>query len=218
MDGDERCFGAKLCKISRACHPLYRAYAAMMTKNRRIGTESSETRMRIVLAAEDVLREEGYAAASTRRIATHAGLKPSLVHYYFPTTDDLFLAVFDRGAAHSDAMIDAALSDPDPLKSLWQFFADNSRNMLTIEFIALAIRRPALRAQVAEHSVEMRRRQAEKIAPLLGPDGPSASALAMIMAGAGRAMMMEAALGVSAGHDEARQWIDRWLDMLRQKP
>ena len=36
--------------------------------------------------------DEGYAAVSTRRVAAKAGLTPPLVHYYFPTTDDLLLA------------------------------------------------------------------------------------------------------------------------------
>ena len=80
------------------------------TAKRRIGAESSETRALIIEATEAVIREEGYAAASTRRVALRAGLKPSLVHYYFPTTDDLLLAVFEQGAAQSDKMIEIAVA------------------------------------------------------------------------------------------------------------
>ena len=185
-----------------------------MSSKRRVGNESSETRAAIILAAEDVIREDGYAGASTRRVATRAGLKPSLVHYYFPTTDDLLLAVFERGAAQSDAMIDAALVSADPVRALWRFFADASRTALSVEFIALAIRRPAIRAQIAAHSEAMRARQADKIAALLPPDGPTPEVLTVILAGIGRAFSMEGGLGVATGHAEARTWVDSWLDTL----
>ena len=49
-------------------------------------------------AAERVMIAEGYAAVTSRRVAAEAGLKPQLVHYYFATMDDLFLAVFRRRA------------------------------------------------------------------------------------------------------------------------
>lgn len=185
-----------------------------MSSKRRVGAENSETRAQIIEAAEKVIRDDGYATASTRRVAAVAGLKPSLIHYYFPTTDDLLLAVFERGAAQSDAMIEAALASADPVRGLWQFFADSGRTALSVEFIALAIRRPAIRAQIAAHSEAMRATQASRIAALIAPDGPSAAALALIMAGIGRAITMEAGLGVTSGHDEAGQWVAQWLDSV----
>jgi AcrR family transcriptional regulator len=192
-----------------------------MSSNRRVGAESSETRARIILAAEQVIRDEGYAAASTRRVAAVGGFKPSLVHYYFPSTDDLLLAVFERGAAQSDAMVDAALAGPDPVRALWRFFSDASRTAISVEFIALAIHRPAIRAQIAAHSETMRARQAQLIGNLLArrieAEGGSAAGLSVILAGIGRALMMEAALGVTSGHDEARAWVDRWLSDLLAK-
>src|SRR5687768_1722088 len=105
-----------------------------MTRERRIGTEGSATRALILAAAEQVVREEGYAAASTRRVATRAGLKPSLVHYYFPTTDDLLLALYHKGAAESEALLNDALTAPDPLRALWRMYTDPSRTELALEF------------------------------------------------------------------------------------
>lgn len=188
-----------------------------MASKRRIGAESSETRGRIVDAAEQVIRDEGYAAASTRRVAARAGLKPSLVHYYFPTTDDLFLEVFRRGAAQSDAMIAQALASADPLRALWRFLADDSRSGLTLEFIALAIHRPRIRTLIAEHAAAMRAREAalfkrllgERLAAIGAPEG-----LSLVLAGIGRALVTEHALGVDAGHAEARALVQAWLDRL----
>ena len=65
---------------------------------RRIGAEDSKTRAQLLDAAERLLLEEGYAAVTSRRVAAKAGLKPQLVHYYFRTMDDLFVAVFRRRA------------------------------------------------------------------------------------------------------------------------
>ncbi len=185
---------------------------------RRVGAESSATRALILEAAENLVRDEGHGAVSTRRVAGLAGLKPSLVHYYFPTTDDLWLAVFERGAAQSDAMIERALASDDPIRALWHFFADTSRTAVTMEFIALAIHRPALQERIARHSEDMRQRQASLVAERIGPQlakaGLTAEALTLVLAGVGRALMMEGALGVMGGHDDARSWVDTWLDGL----
>lgn len=195
--------------------------ALAIPSKRRVGGEGSETRARIVAATEQVLRDEGYAAASTRRVAAVAGLKPSLVHYYFPTTDDLLLAVFKRGAAVTDAMIDAALASPDPVRALWRFFADTSRTALTMEFMALAIHRDAIREEIVTHSHAMRARQAALFESLLGEKMAAIGApsgLSVILAGIGRALVMEGGLGISAGHEEARIMVDTWLDRLLPPP
>ncbi len=194
----------------------------MSISPRRIGAETSVTRVQMLDAAEALMREEGYAAVSTRRVATQAGLKPSLVHYYFPTTDDLLIALFRRGADQSDAMLDAALATTDPLRALWDFFADTSRTALTLEFMALAHHRKALRTFMVEHSEQMRERQAEVIARIMrnqlpGLDGLSAEAMSLIMAGIGRVLIMEGSLGVTAGHDEARAWVEARLERIAVK-
>jgi AcrR family transcriptional regulator len=192
-----------------------------MIEKRRVGAESSETRARLVDAAEQVIRDEGYAAASSRRVAQVAGLKPSLVHYYFPTTDDLLLAVFKRGAAQSDAMIEQALASDDPVRALWRFFSDTSRTALTMEFLALAIHRDKIRAEIARHSETMRARQAELLERLLGErlgEIGAPAGLSLVLAGIGRALVMESGLGVDAGHAEARALVENWLDRLLPQP
>ena len=63
----------------------------------------------IIDTTERLMLDEGYAAVSSRRVAKEAGLKPPLVHYYFPATDDLFLAVFRRAAAREAGKLDDAV-------------------------------------------------------------------------------------------------------------
>lgn len=192
----------------------------MAVAARRIGGETSATRALILDTTEQLIRDEGYAAVSTRRVAAQAGLKPSLVHYYFPTTDDLFMALHKRGAEQSDEMIEAALNSDDPVRALWDFFADSSRTAISLEFMALANHRKSLRAEMVAHSEAMRAKQAETLARVLGErarqktGGTPPVGLAVILAGIGRVLVMEGGLGVETGHAEARAFVERWLDDL----
>ena len=54
------------------------------------------TRALILDAARDVLREHGYAAATTRAVADRAGVQLSLVHYHYGGKRGLLVAVLDR--------------------------------------------------------------------------------------------------------------------------
>ena len=190
----------------------------MAVAARRIGAESSATRALIIEAAELVMIEEGYAAASTRRVAARAGLKPSLVHYYFPTTEDLLLAVNHKGAAEGDLRLEEALSSPDPLRALWKTLINSSQIALGLEMMALARHRKAIRIEIARHVEEVRARQVAALTQLLGERmanfGGSPEALSLVLTGVGRAVVMESALGVSAGHTQAAQWVERLLDTL----
>lgn len=190
----------------------------MAVAARRIGAESSATRALIVEAAELVMLEEGYAAASTRRVAARAGLKPSLVHYYFPTTEDLLLAVNDKGAAESDRRLAEALNSADPVRALWKMLINGSQTALALETMALARHRKAIRTRIAHHVEEVRARQVAALTQLLGERmagfGGSPEALVVVLTGIGRALIMEDAMGVSAGHGAAAEWVERLLDTL----
>lgn len=192
-----------------------------MASPRRIGGENSATRALILEATEQLMREQGYGSVSTRRVAARAGLKPSLVHYYFPTTDDLLLALSRRGAEESDRMLEEALASDEPLQKLWEFFADTGRTALALEFMALANHRESIRQHMAEHSETMRKRQVEVLAKLLGEklagvEGCPSAGLSVVLAGIGRALIMEGGLGVTAGHEEARALVEQWLERLAQ--
>lgn len=190
---------------------------------RRIGTVSSATRAAIIAATEAIFIEEGYGAASTRRVAARAGLKPSLVHYYFPTTEDLLLAMSRKGQAESDEWLDRALASPEPLRALWQLVTNTSRNALALETMALANHRESIRVEIQRHCEDMRKRQVTAIErvlrerlsidPLLTAPG-----LSVILAGIGRTLVFEGGLGIAAGHDDARRWVENWISELAGKP
>lgn len=121
----------------------------MSTSPRRIGTETSKTRGVLLDAAERLMLEEGYAAVTSRRTAARAGLKPQLVHYYFRTMDDLFLALFRRGADQGLERQASALDAAQPLWALWGLSRDPRGTALTMEFTALANHRKAIRAELS---------------------------------------------------------------------
>lgn len=65
----------------------------MATAGRRPGP--TETPAAILAAARDAFAARGYQGASIRAIAADAGVNPALVHHYFGTKDDLFVAAMD---------------------------------------------------------------------------------------------------------------------------
>src|SRR5512147_1787923 len=125
---------------------------ATVPSSRRIGAQDSKTRAQLLDAAERLLLEEGYAAVTSRRVAAKAGLKPQLVHYYFRTMDDLFLEVFRRRAEENMARIERAVAADGSLRALWQLNADLRGAAFSIEFVALANHRKAIRAEIARYA------------------------------------------------------------------
>jgi AcrR family transcriptional regulator len=63
----------------------------MARTGRRPGNQ--DTREAILAAARKAFAERGFDQTSIRAIATSAGVDPALVHHYFGTKDELFLAV-----------------------------------------------------------------------------------------------------------------------------
>src|SRR6516165_7205108 len=111
-----------------------------------------EPRQAIVEATIEIMREEGYAAVSSRRIAAHAGLKSKLVHYYFKTMDELFLAVYKRIEDEHFRRLTQALAAREPLRAIWQLNMDSTDTRMVLELTALANHRKVLRAEIARAS------------------------------------------------------------------
>ena len=72
-----------------------------MVQGRRPRAATEEKRKRILDATEEIMLKEGYAAVSSRSVATAVGIQAPLVHYYFSTLDDLFVAVLQRRAGRN---------------------------------------------------------------------------------------------------------------------
>lgn len=180
-----------------------------------LGAENSETRTALIDAAEKLMREEGYAAVSSRRIATLAGLKHQVIYYYFDTLDDLFLAVFRRGAEAGLVAQRKAVESEQSLREIWEINSDPRGNRFIREFIALASHNEVIRAEIARFATETRRLQAEAIDRHLKRRGVepriSPMLISFLMAATGRLLVNEESLGVDLVHDEANQLVETIL-------
>ena len=190
-----------------------------MASPRRIGAVDSKTRALLLDAAERLMLEAGYAAVSSRRVASKAGLKPQLVHYYFRAMDDLFLAVYRRRAEQSLGLYALALASDRPLRALWQLSTDPRGTAFTMEFAALANHRKAIRTEIAQHAERFRKMQRDAIASVLDRYGISTETyppivVVLAMTGLSQVLVLEEALGITSGHDDAIALVQRYLDDL----
>jgi AcrR family transcriptional regulator len=190
------------------------------TTPRRLGTETSKTRALLLDAAEKLMLEEGYAAVTSRRVAAQAGLKPQLVHYYFRTMDDLFLALYRRRAEQGLERQTRALAAQQPLWALWDLSRDPWGNALTMEFTALANHRKAIRSEIAASAERYRAEQLEGIEVVFERYGVSSQDLpaivcTVLMTSVSRFLVIEQeTLGMSSGHAETVAFVERLIRRL----
>jgi AcrR family transcriptional regulator len=72
-----------------------------------------DTRAAILAAARSRFAAEGYGGATIRSIATDAGVDAALVHHYFGTKDDLFLAALQLPIDPRDLLAPVVAGGPD---------------------------------------------------------------------------------------------------------
>ncbi|WP_024455230.1 TetR/AcrR family transcriptional regulator [Mycolicibacterium cosmeticum] len=176
-------------------------------------------RQRLIEATVQIMHDEGYAAATSRRVAAKAGVKQALVYYYFPTMDDLFIEVLRAGAEVALEQMRAVLLDDDPLRALWRINSDPRQTVLSTEFMALANHRKAIGAELKAYSERVRDIETAAVTLVLRANGVDLNdyppvVISMIVAQIARSVGNENAVGVTQGHDELRAFIDRQIDLL----
>lgn len=184
----------------------------------RSGRDGAATRQVILDATEKIMREEGYAAVSSRRVAEQAGLKSQLVHYHFGSMDDLFLALYRRSEEEWLRRQMAALTSRNPVAALWKISIEPNADFVS-EFIALAVHREAVRDEIARSNDRVRTIQAAVFAQALRDSGVDskelpAEVLAFLIAAISRTLITESALGASLGHDAVRAFVEGHLHKL----
>ncbi|MBL7488361.1 TetR/AcrR family transcriptional regulator [Frankia sp. AgB1.9] len=190
-----------------------------MAPARRSVVDESSTRTALLDATAALMLEEGYAAVTTRRLAQRAGVNNGLVYYYFGTMDGLYIELFRRGAERSLGRLKEALQAPQPLWSLWELTQDFSSNALTMEFIALANHRKAIRTEIAAYSRTFRTLQLDALSGVLASYGldpqrwPPAALIVMIAA-VSRFLHIEDGFDVDIGHMELITVIEREIRAL----
>lgn len=166
------------------------------------------------------MRQEGYAAATSRRVAAQAGVKQALVYYYFPTMDDLFLEVLRVGAEAALVRMRALLADDDPLHALWALNSDSALTALNAEFMALSNHRKAIGAELKAYAERVRDIETAAVTMVLRANGIDLDeyppvAISMLIAQTARSLCNENAVGVTQGHDELRAFVQRQIGLLK---
>jgi AcrR family transcriptional regulator len=177
------------------------------------------SRALLIEAAVDVIKTEGYAALTARRLAEKVGLKRQIVHYYFGTADDLLLAVVRYYGDSGLKRFAEAFKSQHPLRVLWSVEADASAT--TFAFMAMATHRPVIRTELRRYLDKFRRLQVEAISDYFDSHGLKPSvppiAAAIIIQTVSQGLAAEAALGAVSGHTETRAFIEKALLSLAKQ-
>lgn len=190
-----------------------------MAGNRRMGGEASASRTSLIDAVEAVMREDGYAALTARRVADRAKLNYQLVFYYFGTMDELLLTTYRRHIGKYREAMKQALQSDRPLHAYWTVHSNPSDAVLNMEFMALSNHNEAIRGETIRFGEEFRKSSLDHLAPMIeafAPEGGTITpaAVMMVLNYVGSLLGLETALGISGVHDEIRTLVSWCVDRL----
>jgi AcrR family transcriptional regulator len=181
----------------------------------RVGNRDTGTREKILDATAEIMLEEGYGAATSRRVAEKVGVQRAVVYYYFPTMDDLYLAVLRRGTEMNLDVQRRALASDNPLHALWDMTIDSRGSRLTMEFMALGNHRKAIRAELAAGAQRSREAQIAALTFILrehaSQEALPPEVVAVLIASIGRTISIENRLGINTGHPKTLRMIAEYL-------
>jgi AcrR family transcriptional regulator len=190
-----------------------------MASPRRVGAETSKTRDVLLDGVERLMLDAGYASVSYRAVATKAGVTPGLVQYYFPTLDDLFVAVIRRRSEQNlDRLAEALRTRADePLRVMWEHSREESTSALTTEFLALGNHRKSIGSEIADSTERARSLQLDALEAVMGDDdipilALSPSVLLFVLTGLPKLITLEEGVGIASAHSEVVVAFERYLD------
>jgi len=184
-----------------------------------MGPEGSATWHLLLDGAEALLRDEGYASLTSRRVAERVGVKQQLVYYYFRTMDDLMVEAFRRLSKRELERLENALKSERPLHEIWGVCVHTNDARLISEFMALANRSEGVRAEVSEFIERSRALQVRALSKAVqrkkgGLAALPSAAVALLATSVALAMNREATLGIFTGHAELERLINDALEAL----
>lgn len=192
---------------------------ALAEQKRRVRRDPDTTRALILDATEKLMVEEGYAAVSSRRIAQELGLNAATIHYYYPTTDDVFIALHRRMTERQLDEMETVLASGNALRALWDFQSGWAQTALGVEFLALSNHRKAI-ADILAASTDGSRAAAAKAIDravgllTLGSAKVPPVALGTIFVAIGRLLANEERVGITSGHAEVRSLVEDLIDQV----
>jgi AcrR family transcriptional regulator len=187
-----------------------------VSEGRRPRAATAAKRDHLLDVTEQLMLRDGYAAVTSRRVESEAGLK---LHYHFGTIDDLFIALVRRRGEGNVARIAEALASPEPVRAWWKLASDRRGNALLVELTAAANHRPALQAELATFARESRQMEIDALRALLDDYGIDDNVfppelVAAAVHGLGFAMAHDQVAGFDTAQDEATRAMDRLVERL----
>jgi AcrR family transcriptional regulator len=85
----------------------------MSTTSRGRRPGAPDTKAEVLTAARTSFAEKGFRGTTIRAVAASAGVDPALVHHYFGTKDDLFLAALQMPVDPRELMAPVVAEGPD---------------------------------------------------------------------------------------------------------
>ncbi len=184
-----------------------------MSKPKRIRRDPETTRTLILDTTERLMVDEGYAAVTSRRVAQELGINGATVHYYYPTTDDIFIALHKRMTECQLSEFEQVLAADDPLGAFWKFQSDWAQAALGVEFLALANHRKSIRdilAGTTDAARDVQTRALDRISgqSAIDPETLPLIALTTILVAIARTLTNEERVGITRGHREVRRFVE----------
>jgi TetR/AcrR family transcriptional regulator len=190
---------------------------------------SGDPRTKLLDAAERLLIEVGNSAVTSRLVSKEAGLNQGLVHYYYGSMEELFLAVLERFTARlivrQRAMYAADTTFLVKWRKAMSFLEEDlaaGYPKIWLELQAMAWHQPAMRTRIAAvhdqwitvlteaFTVAMKRYG------ILNNPLP-VDAMVALVACFNEGIMLERLSGITRGHASLLRSIDRWVASLEAK-
>ncbi|PXW31886.1 UNVERIFIED_CONTAM: TetR family transcriptional regulator [Williamsia faeni] len=188
---------------------------------RRVGAETSKTRDTILDTVEKIMVSEGYPSVTYRVVAAKAGVTPSLVQYYFPTLDDIFLATIRRRTEENEQRLREALQarPEEPLHVMWEFSWAEAQGALVTEFMALGNHRAAIGAEIAQVTARIRQIQLDVLAERSATTGNAefpldAGGLVVLISGLPKLLNLEKGAGITASHKDVVASFETFINSI----
>ncbi|MBX7446924.1 TetR/AcrR family transcriptional regulator [Mycolicibacterium sp. 3033] len=187
------------------------------------GSRKTSKRQAILAATEEVMLSDGYGAITYRSVAAAAGVTAGLVQYYFPSLDELFVAVLRESTDRLIERLTSATDAAQPLREVWAYANNPGGTALLMQFAALAHQVPEVAKVIGEGGERVRQALVQTLSHkwadygLADTDLTPGAAL-FLLAAIPRMMFLEQSLGTSTGHQEALALVERFLDRVEPLP
>ena len=191
--------------------------------------QAQEPKEAILDAAERMLVSDGYAAITTRKLAAEANVNQGLIHYYFGSMEEVLLQVFERFSAQLLARQREMYAADVPFIEKWRAAMNFLDEDLAAgypkvwnELRALAWNRPVLEERLQAVYSQwwdlLKEAFADAYEEYRLADGPlSLDAWVALVVTFNEGVLLDRLSGISKGHAELLQSIDRWLVQLERQ-